>query len=207
NGLLAILRGEALSAPREERMARHVRRTSETAISVEINLDRKAPVRISTGVGFYDHMLDQIAKHAGFSLQLECDGDLHIDPHHTVEDCAIALGVALRSALGDKRGIGRYGFCLPMDESLVTVALDLSGRYFLDFKGDFPADHVGDLPTDMIEHVFRSLAENLQANLHIAVEGENAHHMVEACFKGFARALRQAIRQDGADLPSTKGVL
>jgi histidinol-phosphate aminotransferase/imidazoleglycerol-phosphate dehydratase/histidinol-phosphatase len=205
--MLAILRGEAVSAPGEERIARHVRRTSETAISVEVNLDRKAPVRISTGVGFYDHMLDQIAKHAGFSLQLECDGDLHIDPHHTIEDCAIALGVAIRSALGDKRGVGRYGFCLPMDESLVTVALDLSGRYYLDFKGDFPADHVGDLPTDMIEHVFRSLAENLQANLHIAVEGENAHHMVEACFKGFARALRQAIRQDGAELPSTKGVL
>ena len=207
DGLLAILQGENIVVPREERTARHVRRTSETAISVEVNLDRRAPVRISTGVGFYDHMLDQIAKHAGFSLQLECDGDLHIDPHHTVEDCAIALGVALRSALGDKRGIGRYGFCLPMDESLVTVALDLSGRYYLDFKGDFPADHVGDLPTDMIEHVFRSLAENLQANLHIDVEGENAHHMVEACFKGFARALRQAIRQDGADLPSTKGML
>ena len=205
--LLAILHGEAVVMPGDERIARHVRRTSETAISVEVNLDRKTPVQISTGVGFYDHMLDQIAKHAGFSLQLECDGDLHIDPHHTVEDCAIALGVALRSALGDKRGIGRYGFCLPMDESLVTVALDLSGRYYLDFKGDFPADHVGDLPTDMIEHVFRSLAENLQANLHIAVEGENAHHMVEACFKGFARALRQAIRQDGGELPSTKGVL
>jgi histidinol-phosphate aminotransferase len=205
--LLAILRGEAVGVPGDERIARHVRRTSETAISVEVNLDRKTPVQISTGVGFYDHMLDQIAKHAGFSLQLECDGDLHIDPHHTVEDCAIALGVALRSALGDKRGIGRYGFCLPMDEALVTVALDLSGRYFLDFKGDFPADQVGDLPTDMIEHVFRSLAENLQANLHIAVEGENAHHMVEACFKGFARALRQAIRQDGGELPSTKGVL
>ncbi len=207
NVLLAVLRGEAVPARGEERVARHVRRTSETAISVEVNLDRRAPVRINTGVGFYDHMLDQIAKHAGFSLQLECDGDLHIDPHHTVEDCAIALGVALRSALGDKRGIGRYGFCLPMDESLVTVALDLSGRYYLDFKGDFPADHVGDLPTDMIEHVFRSLAENLQANLHIEVEGENAHHMVEACFKGFARALRQAIRQDGGDLPSTKGML
>ena len=206
-GLLAILRGEPVPARGEERVARHVRRTSETAISVEVNLDRKAPVRISTGVGFYDHMLDQIAKHAGFSLQLECDGDLHIDPHHTVEDCAIALGVALRSALGDKRGIGRYGFCLPMDESLVTVALDLSGRYYLDFKGDFLADHVGDLPTDMIEHVFRSLAENLQANLHIEVKGENAHHMVEACFKGFARVLRQAIRQDGGDLPSTKGML
>lgn len=206
-GLLGVLRGEPSPAPRDERIARHVRKTSETAISVEVNLDRRAPVRISTGVGFYDHMLDQIARHAGFSLQLECDGDLHIDPHHTVEDCAIALGVALRAALGDKRGIGRYGFCLPMDESLVTVALDLSGRYYLDFKADFPADQVGDLPTDMIGHIFRSLAENLQANLHIAVEGDNAHHMVEACFKGFARALRQAIRQDGADLPSTKGVL
>ncbi len=207
DGLLSILRGEAVPAAGSERVAKHVRRTSETAISVMVNLDRKTPVTISTGVGFYDHMLDQIAKHAGFSLQLECDGDLHIDPHHTIEDCAIALGIAIRSALGDKRGIGRYGFCLPMDESLVTVALDLSGRYYLDFKGDFPADHVGDLPTDMIEHVFRSLAENLQANLHIAVEGENAHHMVEACFKGFARALRQAIRQDGAELPSTKGML
>jgi len=207
DGLLAILRGERLAAAAGERTARHVRKTSETAISVAVNLDRKAPVKIDTGVGFYDHMLDQIAKHAGFSLQLECDGDLHIDPHHTIEDCAIALGTALRTALGDKRGIGRYGFCLPMDESLVTVALDLSGRYYLDFKADFPADHVGDLPTDMIEHIFRSLAENMQANLHIAVEGENAHHMVEACFKGFARALRQAIRQDGADLPSTKGML
>ena len=207
DGLLMILRGEPLAAAAGERTASHVRKTSETAISVAVNLDRNAPVKIDTGVGFYDHMLDQIAKHAGFSLQLECDGDLHIDPHHTIEDCAIALGTALRTALGDKRGIGRYGFCLPMDESLVTVALDLSGRYYLDFKADFPADHVGDLPTDMIEHIFRSLAENMQANLHIAVEGENAHHMVEACFKGFARALRQAIRQDGADLPSTKGML
>ena len=207
DGLLAILRGETLAVAAEERVASHVRKTSETAISVTVNLDRKGPVVIDTGVGFYDHMLDQIAKHAGVSLQLECDGDLHIDPHHTIEDCAIALGAVLRMALGDKRGIGRYGFCLPMDESLVTVALDLSGRYFLDFKADFPADHVGDLPTDMIEHIFRSLAEHLQANLHIAVEGENAHHMVEACFKGFARALRQAIRQDGADLPSTKGML
>jgi imidazoleglycerol phosphate dehydratase HisB len=174
---------------------------------VSVNLDRKGPVSINTGVGFYDHMLDQIAKHAGFALSLECDGDLHIDPHHTIEDCAIALGTALREALGDKRGIGRYGFCLPMDEALVTVALDLSGRYYLDFKADFPSEHVGDLPTDMIEHIFRSLAENMQANLHIEVTGENAHHMVEACFKGFARALRQAIRLDGAELPSTKGML
>jgi histidinol-phosphate aminotransferase len=205
--VLAFMRGEDGEQPPAERMASKVRKTSETAIAVSVNLDRKGPVSINTGVGFYDHMLDQIAKHAGFSMTLECDGDLHIDPHHTIEDCAIALGTALREALGDKRGIGRYGFCLPMDEALVTVALDLSGRYYLDFKADFPSDHVGDLPTDMIEHVFRSLAENMQANLHIEVTGENAHHMVEACFKGFARALRQAIRLDGAELPSTKGML
>jgi len=206
-GLLTILAGGQLQTRTADRVATEIRKTNETAISVTVNLDRKSPIRINTGVGFYDHMLDQIAKHAGISLELDCDGDLHIDPHHTVEDCAIALGVALRRALGDKLGIGRYGFCLPMDESLVTVALDLSGRYYLDFRGDFPADHVGDLPTDMIEHIFRSLAENLQANLHIAVDGENAHHMVEACFKGFARALRQAMRREGADLPSTKGML
>lgn len=205
--LLAFIKGDRVTPRRQDRVASKVRRTSETAISVSVNLDQKGPVDIKTGVGFYDHMLDQIAKHGGFALSLECDGDLHIDPHHTIEDCAIALGSALREALGDKRGIGRYGFCLPMDEALVTVALDLSGRYFLDFKADFPADHVGDLPTDMIEHIFRSLAENMQANLHMDVTGENAHHMVEACFKGFARALRQAIRQDGADLPSTKGML
>ena len=152
-------------------------------------------------------MLDQIAKHAGISLELDCDGDLHIDPHHTVEDCCHRPWCSATPGAWRQAGIGRYGFCLPMDESLVTVALDLSGRYYLDFRGDFPADHVGDLPTDMIEHIFRSLAENLQANLHIAVDGENAHHMVEACFKGFARALRQAVRQEGADLPSTKGML
>ncbi len=205
--VLAFMRGEDDEQPPAERVASKVRKTSETAIAVSVNLDRQGPVSINTGVGFYDHMLDQIAKHAGFSMTLECDGDLHIDPHHTIEDCAIALGTALREALGDKRGIGRYGFCLPMDEALVTVALDLSGRYYLDFKADFPSDYVGDLPTDMIEHVFRSLAENMQANLHIEVTGENAHHMVEACFKGFARALRQAIRHDGAELPSTKGML
>ena len=164
-------------------------------------------MRINTGIGFYDHMLDQIAKHGGFSLEIECDGDLHIDPHHSVEDCAIALGQAIRLALGDKRGIGRYGFFLPMDESQVKVALDFGGRFYLDFKADFPESHVGDLPTDMVPHVFYSLAENMQANLHIAVTGENTHHMVEACFKGFGRALRQAIRRDGDEMPSTKGSL
>ena len=164
-----------------------------------IDLDRTGPISIDTGIGFYDHMLDQIAKHAGFALTLECDGDLKIDPHHSIEDCAIALGQAICGALGNKRGIGRYGFCLPMDEALVTVALDLSGRFHLDFKADFPQPMVGDLPCDMIDHVFRSLAENMRANLHIAVTGENCHHMVEACFKDsggrFARpSTRMAVK-------------
>ena len=205
--LLAALRGETIASAAQNRQHEIVRKTSETAISVAVDLDRAGPISIDTGIGFYDHMLDQIAKHAGFALTLECEGDLEIDPHHSIEDCAIALGQAIRGALGDKRGIGRYGFCLPMDEALVTVVLDLSGRFHLDFKAEFPQAMVGDLPCDMVGHVFRSLAENMQANLHIAVTGENCHHMVEACFKGFGRALRQAIRQDGSEMPSTKGTL
>ena len=205
--LVAVMGGVDVPAPVAQRTESVVRKTSETAISVHVNLDQAQPVHINTGVGFYDHMLDQIAKHAGFSLVLECEGDLHIDPHHTIEDSAIALGQALRGALGNKRGIGRYGFCLPMDEALVNVALDLSGRFYLDFKAEFPESFVGDLPTDMIHHIFYSLAEHMQANLHIAVTGENTHHMVEACFKGFGRALRQSIRREGDEMPSTKGIL
>ena len=204
---IAVVKGETLEPRNDQRVGTVIRKTNETTISVRVNLDAVAPVRIRTGIGFYDHMLDQIAKHGGFSLEIECDGDLHIDAHHSVEDCAIALGQAIRQALGDKRGIGRYGFFLPMDESQVKVALDFGGRFYLDFKADFPESHVGDLPTDMVPHVFYSLAENMQANLHIAVTGENTHHMVEACFKGFGRALRQAIRRDGDEMPSTKGSL
>ncbi len=204
---IAVVKGEPREACTDQRVGTVIRKTNETAISVRVNLDAVAPVRIRTGIGFYDHMLDQIAKHGGFSMEIECDGDLHIDAHHSVEDCAIALGQAIRQALGDKRGIGRYGFFLPMDESQVKVALDFGGRFYLDFKADFPESHVGDLPTDMVPHVFYSLAENMQANLHIAVTGENTHHMVEACFKGFGRALRQAIRRDGDEMPSTKGSL
>ena len=204
---IALIKGETLEPRADQRVGTVIRKTNETAISIRVNLDAVAPVRIRTGIGFYDHMLDQIAKHGGFSMEIECDGDLHIDAHHSVEDCAIALGQAIRQALGDKRGIGRYGFFLPMDESQVKVALDFGGRFYLDFKADFPESHVGDLPTDMVPHVFYSLAENMQANLHIAVTGENTHHMVEACFKGFGRALRQAIRRDGDEMPSTKGSL
>ncbi len=205
--LLVLLKtGEAPSA-KKGREASVVRRTKETAISVKVVLDQPEPVRIDTGIGFYDHMLEQIARHGGFSLVLECVGDLHIDPHHTIEDCAIALGQALKQALGDKAGIGRYGFVLPMDESLAQVTLDLSGRYFFKFEGIFPESRVGEMPTDMVGHVFRSLAENMQATLHMSVTGENSHHMVEACFKAMGRVLRQAVHRQGDVLPSTKGVL
>lgn len=207
--LLSVLKGKkAKTTATKDRRAEVTRRTKETAITVRVNLDSPAPVRISTGLGFYDHMLEQIAKHAGFALELECAGDLEIDSHHTVEDCAIALGQGLKEALGEKRGIGRFGFVVPMDESLAEVAIDLSGRFYLDFQGQFPDRNVNDLPTDMVEHVFRSLCENMAANCHIKVSGKNTHHMVEACFKGFGRALRQAIRVEDGDLtPSTKGVL
>lgn len=186
----------------------HINRiTRETNISVDIDLDATAPVAISTGIGFFDHMLEQLAKHGGFALTLKCDGDLHIDEHHTVEDCAIALGEALRKALGNKLGINRYGFLLAMDESQAQVAIDLSGRACAVFEGQFGRDAVGALPTELVPHFFRSLADSLLAAVQIKVSGDNTHHMIEACFKGVGRALRQAIRREGHELPSTKGIL
>jgi histidinol-phosphate aminotransferase/imidazoleglycerol-phosphate dehydratase/histidinol-phosphatase len=152
-------------------------------------------------------MLDQVAAHAGFSLVLSCDGDLDIDGHHSIEDCAIAVGTALGRALGDKRGIGRFGFALPMDETEAQVLIDLSGRPFSRFEGEFEASHIGEYPTEMTPHVFRSLADSLGAAIHVRVHGDNDHHKTEACFKAFGRALRQAIRREGDALPSTKGVL
>ena len=190
-----------------ERVATVERRTRETAISATVDLDRTAPIAISTGIGFYDHMLEQISKHGGFSLRLDCDGDLEVDEHHTIEDTAICLGSAMREALGDKAGIGRYGFLLPMDESEAQVALDLSGRTTLVFDGDIGRERVGEMPTEMVPHFFLSFAEALGATLHIRVRGDNAHHMIEACFKAVGRALRQAIGRSGSELPSTKGVL
>ena len=176
-------------------------------IEVRVDLDLATEPDVRTGLGFFDHMLEQLGKHSGFALYLHCQGDTHVDEHHTVEDCAIALGQALRQALGDKRGIGRYGFTLPMDEALASAALDLSGRAYCVFDGCFARDRVGDLPTEMVSHFFRSLCEALGANLHLRVTGDNAHHMVEACFKVVARALREAVRREGSALPSTKGVL
>lgn len=191
----------------QPRVATVRRQTRETQITVTVDLDSDAPVRIATGIGFFDHMLEQIARHAGLALELDCAGDLGVDEHHTVEDVALALGEALRTALGDKRGIGRFGFQLPMDETEARVSLDLSGRTYLVFEAAFPRQSVGQLPTELVPHFFRSLADALQANLHISVRGENTHHMVEACFKGFGRTLRQAIIKSGDSIPSTKGSL
>jgi histidinol-phosphate aminotransferase/imidazoleglycerol-phosphate dehydratase/histidinol-phosphatase len=189
------------------RRAELVRDTKETRIAVALDLDRASPRRIGTGLPFYDHMLDQVAAHGGFSLILSCDGDLDIDGHHSVEDCAIAFGTALSSAIGDRRGIGRFGFSLPMDEAEAHVLVDLSGRPYSLFEGRFEASHIGAYPTEMTRHVFRSLADSLGAAIHVRVEGENDHHKTEACFKAFGRALRQAIARHGDALPSTKGLL
>ena len=195
---------QLLDAPRT---ATAMRNTKETRIAVSVDLDRAAEPKVHTGLGFFDHMLEQIGKHGGFALELQCDGDIHIDEHHTIEDCALALGGALRQALGDKRGIGRYGFTLPMDEAQASAALDLSGRPYFVFEGSFPRERVGEVPTELVPHFFRSLCESLGANLHLSVRGDNAHHMVEACFKVVARTLHQAIRREGSELPSTKGAL
>jgi imidazoleglycerol-phosphate dehydratase/histidinol-phosphatase len=189
------------------RRARLHRKTKETDISVEVDLSRAGPIDIGTGLGFFDHMLEQIAKHGGFALNLKCRGDLQIDEHHTVEDCALTLGAALREALGDKRGIARYGFLLAMDEAEAQIALDLSGRPYFVWQGTFNRERIGELPTELVPHFFRSLAEALGAALHISVRGENSHHMVESCFKGVGRSLRQAIRLEGAEIPSSKGSL
>jgi imidazoleglycerol-phosphate dehydratase/histidinol-phosphatase len=189
------------------RTAKVLRETRETRVSVEVDLDRTAEPTIETGLGFFDHMLEQLGKHGGFALALRCRGDLHIDEHHTIEDSALALGQALREALGDKRGIGRYGFVLPMDETLASASLDFSGRPCFVFAGGFRRERIGAMPTELVPHFFRSLCDGAGLNLNLKVEGDNDHHKVEACFKVVARALRDAIRREGSDLPSTKGLL
>lgn len=191
----------------QPRQASVQRNTNETRISVMVDLDISGGNEISTGIGFFDHMLDQIASHGGFRLKLKCEGDLEIDEHHSVEDCALALGHALDDALGDRRGIGRYGFVLPMDESLSEVAIDLSGRPAFVFEAAFPRDNVGEMSTEMVRHFFASLSQSLRCALHMKVSGENTHHMIEALFKGAGRALRPALARQGSDMPSTKGML
>ncbi len=189
------------------RRAEVVRETRETQVAVVVDLDRRSAPSINTGVPFYDHMLEQIAQHGGVALQVTCKGDLEIDAHHTIEDCALTLGQALKQALGERRGIARYGFVLPMDEAEAKVSIDLGGRPYLVFEGAFAQPTLGDYPTEMTEHVFRSLAQSMGAAIHVSVTGENDHHKTEACFKAFGRAFRQAIAIEGQDLPSTKGVI
>lgn len=192
-----------------ERRAVVQRTTKETDIYVEVNLDGNGKTVISTGLGFFDHMLDQIGKHSGMDLVIRVKGDLNVDEHHTIEDTAIALGEALLKALGDKRGIERYGYCLPMDDCLCSVALDFGGRPWLVWDADFHREKVGDMPTEMFLHFFKSLSDAARMNLNIKAEGANEHHKIEGIFKALARSVKMAIRRDiyKYELPSTKGLL
>jgi imidazoleglycerol-phosphate dehydratase / histidinol-phosphatase len=195
-----------LGANASGRRASVRRTTKETDIALSVDLDGEGG-RVDTGVKFFDHMLDQIARHGGIGLDVACEGDVEVDAHHTIEDVCLALGEALREALGDKRGIARFGFETPMDETRAGVWIDLSGRPFARFDGVIPGERVGDFPVEMCPHAFRSLAESMKAAIHVSVDGDNAHHMIESCFKAFGRALRMAARVEGDALPSTKGVL
>jgi imidazoleglycerol-phosphate dehydratase len=194
-----------------DRKARIERKTRETDITVALNLDRATRIRIKTGVGFYDHMLTALAKHAGIGLEVRCRGDLHIDAHHSVEDVGIAFGQALKSALGDKKGITRFGhaYC-PLDEALTRAVVDLSGRPWLHFGVVFRAKRIGDMPTELFEDFFWAVADHARLNLHLdLIRGRNSHHIAEATFKATARALRMAVALDprASGVPSTKGTL
>lgn len=192
-----------------ERIATVMRKTKETDIYVSINLDGTGKCSISTGLGFFDHMLEQIGKHSGSDLEIRVKGDLHVDEHHTIEDTAIALGEALLKALGDKRGIERYGFCLPMDDCLCSVAIDFGGRPWLVYDAKFTREKIGDMPTEMFLHFFKSLSDAARMNVNIKAEGDNEHHKIEGIFKALAKAIRMAVRRDiyKYELPSTKGML
>ena len=192
-----------------DRTATVKRTTKETDIEVHICLDGNGKSDIQTGLGFFDHMLEQIAKHGMTDLYIRCQGDLQVDEHHTIEDVALALGVCIRKALGDKRGIERYGYCLPMDDCLCSVALDFGGRPWLVWDAEFRRERIGEMPTEMFLHFFKSLSDSSAINLNIKAEGQNEHHKIEGIFKAFARSLRMAVRRDIThfQLPSSKGVL
>ena len=192
-----------------ERTAEVKRTTKETDICVRVNLDGNGKADIDTGLGFFNHMLEQIAKHGGVDLYVRCKGDLQVDEHHTIEDTGLALGECLLQALGDKRGIERYGYCLPMDDCLCQVALDFGGRPWLVWNAEFRREKVGDVPTEMFFHFFKSLSDAAKMNLNIKAEGENEHHKIEGIFKALARSLKMAVKRDVEhfELPSSKGVL
>ena len=192
-----------------ERMAEVRRTTKETDIYIRLNIDGTGKCDIHTGLGFFDHMLEQIGKHGMMDLTIHTHGDLHVDEHHTIEDTALALGECILQALGDKRGIERYGYCLPMDDCLCQVALDFGGRPWLVWDADFKRERIGDMPTEMFLHFFKSLSDAAKMNLHIKAEGDNEHHKIEGIFKALARALKMAVRRDiyHYELPSTKGML
>jgi imidazoleglycerol-phosphate dehydratase/histidinol-phosphatase len=194
---------------REMRRSKVMRLTGETEIHVDLSLDGEGRTRISTGLGFFDHMLDQIGRHGGLDLEIKASGDLHVDEHHTIEDTAIALGEAFLEALGNKRGIERYAFVLPMDDALATVAIDFGGRPWIEWDVEFKREKVGDVPTEMFYHFFKSFSDAARCNLNIQARGENEHHKIEAIFKGFARTIRSAVKLDPENnrLPSTKGKL
>ena len=193
------------------RTARIERKTNETDISLELDLDGSGTARIATGVGFFDHMLELLARHAVIDLAVKAQGDLQVDQHHTVEDVGICLGQAIRQALGDKSGIRRYGhFTLPMEETLVTSAIDLSGRYYMVFSAEFPAEKIGDFDSELVEDFWQAVAANALCNLHVVLHyGRNSHHISEAVFKSLARSLRMAVERDNrmTGVPSTKGVI
>ncbi|MEO6681391.1 MAG: bifunctional histidinol-phosphatase/imidazoleglycerol-phosphate dehydratase HisB [Ginsengibacter sp.] len=192
-----------------ERKILHERNTNETKISIDINLDGTGKAEISTGISFFDHMLDQVARHGGIDLKIICKGDLHIDEHHTIEDTGIALGEAILKGLGDKRGIERYGFLLPMDDCLAQVALDFGGRSWLVWEAEFKREKIGEMPTEMFSHFFKSFCDAAKVNLNIKAEGENEHHKIESIFKAFAKTIKMAVKRDinNNELPSTKGIL
>ncbi|MGZ3864099.1 MAG: bifunctional histidinol-phosphatase/imidazoleglycerol-phosphate dehydratase HisB [Bacteroidia bacterium] len=191
------------------RFVQHERNTNETKIDIKLNLDGTGRSKISTGIAFFDHMLDQLAKHGSLDLILDCKGDLHIDEHHTIEDVGIALGEAFLKALGNKRGIERYGFTLPMDDCLAQVALDFGGRNWIEWKAEFKREKIGEMPTEMFFHFFKSFSDAAKCNLNIKAEGENEHHKIEAIFKAFAKAVKSAVRRDvnNLSIPTTKGLL
>ena len=192
-----------------ERVAEHCRTTKETDIYIKLNLDGKGTAQVSTGIHFFDHMLDQIARHGNIDLEIEAKGDLHIDEHHTIEDTGIALGEVFATTLGDKRGIERYGFCLPMDDCLAQVAIDFGGRSWLVWDAEFKREKIGEMPTEMFYHFFKSFSDAAKCNLNIKAEGQNEHHKIEAIFKAFAKTIKMAVKRDVNNmvLPSTKGVL